>query len=476
MIDGITPYPKTKPSNVEWLGDVPVHWEVRRLRNLARTCFSNVDKHSKDGEQLVRLCNYSDVYYKERIRNDLDFMVATATAEEIGKYQLHAGDVLITKDSESWDDIGVPAFVESTDHDIVCGYHLALLRPRKGRAFGKFLCRALSGRGIADQFFVRANGVTRFGLSQIAIRSVWLPTPPLPEQAAIACFLDHVDQRITRCISAKEKLIALLEEYRQTVVSEAVTGRFDVRTGKPYPAYRPSGVKWLGDVPAHWEVRRLKYLSDLIMGQSPPSEECSAEQIGLPFLQGCAEFGSEHPRPVQYCRSPAKVSPAGAILISVRAPVGRLNVANQPYGIGRGLCAVIPQPRFLDFQCCRYGLGLSSTGLIMQSTGSTFEAVSIGDVASLPMAMPPLPEQTAIARFLDGKIEKIQVGIARAQGEIDLLREYRTRLIADVVTGKLDVRAAAAELPESDATVTVGADGAMDCDDVPALGSPDRAA
>ena len=147
------PYPAYKPSGVEWLGDVPAHWEVRRLRNMARILFSNVDKHSKDDEGPVRLCNYLDVYHNDCIRSDMDFMKATATAEEIERFRLVVGDVLITKDSESWDDIGVPAFVESATLDLVCGYHLALLRPIHDNLSGKFLSRSLSCRGISDQLY-----------------------------------------------------------------------------------------------------------------------------------------------------------------------------------------------------------------------------------------------------------------------------------------------------------------------------------
>ena len=138
---------------------------------------------------------------------------------------------------------------------------------------------------------------------------------------------------------------------------------------RPYPAYKDSGVPWLGEVPAHWEVYRLKNVACLIMGQSPSSEDCSTERIGLPFLQGCAEFGPDYPLPKQFCRTPAKVSPRGAILVSVRAPVGRFNFSDQRYGIGRGLCAVIPKSWFLNVAFARYGLGTSTPGLILLSTG-----------------------------------------------------------------------------------------------------------
>ena len=132
----LKPYPHMKNSGSEWLGDVPEHWEVRRLRNLVQTRASNVDKHIREGEQAVRLCNYVDVYKHECIGHGIEFMRATATADEIARFKLATDDVLITKDSEDWTDIGVPAVVERAPDDVLCGYHLALLRPRPDRAGG----------------------------------------------------------------------------------------------------------------------------------------------------------------------------------------------------------------------------------------------------------------------------------------------------------------------------------------------------
>ena len=222
-------------------------------------------------------------------------------------------------------------------------------------------------------------------------------------------------------------------------------GRHAARALKPYPDYKDSGVEWLGNVPAHWQVRRLKNVAGLVMGQSPSSEDCSTARIGLPFIQGCAEFGSDHPEPVQFCLAPAKVSPAGAILLSVRAPVGRLNVADQrcgswKYGIGRGLCAVVPRPSFLDATFCRYSLGSSTVGLTLQSTGSTYDAVSVGDVACLRTVVPSIPEQAAIVRFLDHADRRIRRYLRAKQKLVTLLEEQKQAIIHQAVTGQIDVR------------------------------------
>ena len=139
----LEPYRTYKLSGVEWLGDVPDHWDVRRLRYMSEMRVSGVDKQSENHEFAVRLCNYVDVYKNDRISPKMAFMTATATADEIRRFRLQSGDVLITKDSESWTDIGVPALVEGADDDVLSGYHLALLRPNLERLDGRYLFRAL---------------------------------------------------------------------------------------------------------------------------------------------------------------------------------------------------------------------------------------------------------------------------------------------------------------------------------------------
>ena len=209
---------------------------------------------------------------------------------------------------------------------------------------------------------------------------------------------------------------------------------------KHFPSYKDSGVIWLGDVPAHWMVTRLKNVARLVMGQSPPSRHCSPEPIGLPFLQGCAEFGPDHPTPKQFCREPAKISPRAAILMSVRAPVGRINSADQQYAIGRGLCAIIPDSRVLNTNFAYFGLGAATKGLDLLSTGSTYGAVSASDVGTLAVLVPPLCEQPAIGRFIRHVDQRIRRYIRAKQKLIALLEEQKQAIIHRAVTGQIDLR------------------------------------
>ena len=171
-------------------------WTTAALGDLVDLRLSSVDKKSEPDETPVLLCNYTDVYRNRLIHSDLDFMRATATEREIEKCALQTGDVVITKDSEQYDDIGVPALIRDDAPDLVCGYHLAILRPRTEIVEGGYLFHALNTREVQHQFHAYANGVTRFGLRKADIERVQIPVPPLGEQRRIAGVLGGLDDKI----------------------------------------------------------------------------------------------------------------------------------------------------------------------------------------------------------------------------------------------------------------------------------------
>ena len=446
-----TTYPAYKPSVVEWLGDVPAHWEVRRLRNIVEMRVSNVDKHVKEDEKPVRLCNYVDVYKNDYINNKMDFMQATATSAEIERFRLEKDDVLITKDSESWDDIGVPALVTEPASDLISGYHLALLRPRSEKIAGSYLLRALQSNSSAYQFHIEAKGVTRFGLSHAGIKSAWLPVPPLPEQTAIVRYLSHVDERISRYISAKERLINLLEEQRQAVIQRAVTRGLD-----PNVRLKPSGVEWLSDMPAHWECKRLKTIGRIRYGLGQPPRELPG---GLPLIRATnVDHGHIIKKDLMYVDPSAVPEGRDAILrekeiIVVRSGAYTADSAIIPKAFegavtGYDMVVTITKalPEFVAMALlCAY---VRDDQLIVESTRSAQPHLNAEELGTSLLLLPPLEEQSAIVEYLDKVIADIDAATNRAHHEIELLKEYRTRLIADVVTGKLDVREAVFKLPK----------------------------
>lgn len=204
-----------------------------------------------------------------------------------------------------------------------------------------------------------------------------------------------------------------------------------------YPQYKDSGVEWLGETPAHWEVRRLKHAALIIAGQSPPSELVTDGLEGLPFLQGNADFRKLNPSPRQVCDLAPKRASTDDILLSVRAPVGAINIADQPYGIGRGLCAIRPESR-LETRFFYYSLHVTRIHLNAIASGSTYDAVSTPQIGDLTTLLPPTSEQTIISTFLDRETAKIDALVAKKERLIELLREKRTALITRAVTKGLD--------------------------------------
>ncbi len=226
---GLDPNVRMKDSGIEWLGEVPAHWEVKKLKFVSSVQPSNVDKKRKENEKEVLLCNYTDVYYNEEITADLSLMKATASDVQIRKFTLKRGDTIITKDSEDPNDIAVPAYVPQNLEGVVCGYHLALLRPGKGTC-GGYLKRVMDTQYARSVFATRANGITRYGLGTYAISNFIIPLPPLREQKRIAAFLDKETAKIDTLIEKCETAIELLKERRTALISAAVTGKIDVRS------------------------------------------------------------------------------------------------------------------------------------------------------------------------------------------------------------------------------------------------------
>ena len=197
-------------------------WRRRPLKQLASVTVSNVDKTTTDGDLPVRLVNYTDVYYGDRLLPDLDLMSATATPRQAKSFGLRPDDVVITKDSETAGDIGVPAYVEATDASMVLGYHLALLRPHRSLTDGRFLYWTLCGDEARGQLATGATGVTRFGLRTDVIGSMTLPAPSVVEQRAIADFLDTETARIDALIAKKRRLIRLSSARRRAKAEQRI--------------------------------------------------------------------------------------------------------------------------------------------------------------------------------------------------------------------------------------------------------------
>jgi type I restriction enzyme S subunit len=224
---GLNPNVEMKDSGVEWIGEIPSGWNVKRLKYISKILPSNVNKHIFPEEIQVRLCNYTDVYYNELIDGNTQLSKGSCNQDEYNKFWLREGDVIITKDSETSDDIGIPTEVKEDLTDVVCGYHLTLIRPLD--VVGSYIFRFIQSDRIRRYFEINSDGVTRFGLGKPTIQNMYLPIPPLQEQQKIVDYLDLETSKIDKLVENETKRIVLLKEYRQSLISEVVTGKVDVR-------------------------------------------------------------------------------------------------------------------------------------------------------------------------------------------------------------------------------------------------------
>lgn len=411
----------------KWLGRLPAGWTGGRLFEIADAWTSNVDKHTVEGQPPVRLCNYVDVYKNSSIVGALDFMAASATREQIETFRIRVGDTLITKDSETADDIGIPAFVEYEADDLICGYHLAIVRPDRRKADPKFLYWVLDSDPIARQWSVTAAGVTRVGIRSTDLNKVTIPLPPLDEQRAIAEYLDRETDQIDALVAKQEKLIRLLRERRRSAIEQRLSSVVARRTSIRHLARVVSGsgfpVSEQGRVGEELPFFKVKDLKSTIQGGALDLAEDSvsrgtAKALGASIIpKGSLAF--------------AKV---GAALL-----LGRVGVLPVDGCVDNNMSALVPNPD-LDSKFARY----------VMLTFDFKRFVLPGPVPSLDMdglrefRVPVLAyqEQRDIAAYLDKETCRIDALIAKAEEHIALAKERRAALITAAVTGQFDVRTA----------------------------------
>ena len=445
MIAGLKPYPRMKDSGVPWLGEVPEHWRTER----AKWLFRKMDRPVKESDEVVTCFRDGTVTLRKnrRVRG------FTESLKEIGYQGIRRGDLVIhAMDAfagavgvSDADGKGTPVYSVCEPGPIaVSHYYAYAIREMARSQWIQALAKGIRERSTDFRF-------EGFGSQPV-------PLPPLAEQAAIVRFLDHADRRIRRYIRAKQKLIKLLEEQKQAIIHQAVTGRIDVRTGQPYPAYKDSGVEWLGEVPEHWDVLPLKFLSKRIQnGATPPTSEATFYDNGVVPWYGpssCAQ-GENVGAPVRYLAQAAftagrarLINHPALLVVVIGATAGRMAVLLHDGATNQQITSYELKtknvfPRFLLHQ-------LRGAERWLRSTASTATIPILdGNVVSrLSVAVPSVTEQESIVGYTDEDTAGLAGLIDRARREISLLHEYRTRLIADVVTGKLDVREATARLPD----------------------------
>ena len=405
--------------------------EWLRLRHVAETVTSNVDKRESENEIPVRLINYTDVYYGDRLTPDIPLMWATASASEIAKHRVAGGDVLITKDSETADDIGIAAFVESSADDIVCGYHLSRIRAHTATVDPRYLFWTLTGSYARDQMSVAATGVTRFGLRADSIRDLSIRVPPLPEQRAIADYLDNETSRIDTLITKKRRMIELLEERRAGTV-EARIRELAARHGEsplkfhtprvlvgivvtPAAFYADSGIPALRGVnirPGYLDLDDLVYLSEDAHILHSKSRLFQGDIVVVRTGQAGAA-----------CVVPPDLDGSNCVDLLIVRSSSELN------------------PRYLEYV-------INSDWTIKHieehSVGSIQSHFNVESLRQLPIPVPSLDVQQETVEALDHATGQIDSLLQRLGSQIKLLTERRQALITAAVTGESPIPGMAA--------------------------------
>lgn len=453
MIEGLQPYPEYKESGLLWLGLYPSHWVIKRGKSYM-TC---VDQRSKTGkEELLTVSSARGVVPRS---------TATVTmfkAASYAGYKLCWPDDLVINSLWAWGrGLGV-----AQQHGIIStAYSVYRARP-SSRIKPRYLHELVRSSPFNWELQVRSKGIwiSRLQLTDTAFLNAPIPLPPPDEQTAIVRFLEHANRKIDAFIRAKRKLIGLLNEQKQAIIHRAVTRGLPAEASAkvgldPNVPLKPSGVPWLGDIPRHWEVSFLRMRYSVELGKMLDAKKITGRHL-VPYLRN---------RDVQWDKVHVDdlplmdISPAefrrytvrkGDLLVCEGGQVGRCAFWNDELplcGFQKALHRIRAHSPMRDFpRYLFYQVQLAARLGIFAADGNenTIAHLTCEKLRSHRFAFPPFSEQEEIAKHLDAELASLNTAIARTEREIALMQEYRTRLTADVVTGKLDVRPAAAKLPD----------------------------
>ena len=439
----MNPYPSYKLSEMKWIERIPSHWNVERGKRLLK----KMDRPVRDTDDVVT-CFRDGVVTLRKNRRTEGF---TESLQELGYQGIRVGDLVI----HSMDAFAGAVGVSDSEGKGTPVYSVCKPEPQ---ANAYYYAHAVREMARSQWIGALAKGIrersTDFRYAALAAEP--LPVPPLAEQIAIVCYLDNAESHIQRYISAKERLIELLTEQKLATINQAVTRGLDSNA-----PLKPSGVDWLGKVPAHWERRRLKTLLRSIDQRSSTGSETL---LSLRRDYGVVAYDEHFSRPSQ-SRSLIgyKLVKRGQLVVNRLQVNNGLVFCSDIHGLVSPDYSVFDRrvPLRMQFlsdllrtQEYRTHFRRQATGLGTGTAG--FLRVYDDDFLNTHVYLPPLAEQDAILRYKDTVITHLDEKAACTGRQVDLMREYRTRLIADVVTGKLDARGAVAEQDRLTDVVTAG--------------------
>ena len=432
---------------MEWLGSVPENWDVAMVKRHYSIQLGKMlqTAPNKDDDIEVPYLKAKHVQWFKVQASDMPRM--WASSGELDQFGITIGDLLVCEGGEG----GRCGIVRQQTESCIIQNALHRVRPRheNHNSFLQYVLGSVADRGWFEALNDKAT-IAHFTREKLG--SLRIPRPSCAEQAVIVRFLDHADRLIGRYIHAKQKLIALLEEQKQFIIHQAVTGQIDVRTGKPYPSYTTSGVDWLCKVPTHWGFVRNGRL--FVQRNEIGFPDLPILEVSLNTGVRVRDFDNSGRKQAMLDRSMYKRTLKGDIAYNMmRMWQGAIGVTPVDGLVSPAYVVAKPlegnDPRYFSalFRTSVYMVEVDrySRGIVKDRNRLYWE-----DFKQMSSPCPPPDEQASIADSLDHNAVIVREGVERAERQIELVREYRARLITDVVTGKLDVRAAVAKLPGED--------------------------
>lgn len=442
-------YPKYKDSGVEWLGQIPAQWDLTRIRHLGRLYGGLTGKSAAEftaeGPLTRSYIPFTNILNNTVIDpNQLDNVQVAETEEQ---NIVEDGDLLFLMSSEDHEFLGYSSVARRVPPGTMLNSFCKGLRPTRCDAcpeYVNYFCRSPTGRALISQL---GFGFTRINLRASALASVAVPLPSLLEQTAIAAFLDRETAKIDPLIAEQQRLIELLQEKRQVVISHAVTKGLN-----PNAPMKPSGVQWLGDVPDHWSSGRLSFFTELLVDGTHRSPESfpsgdwmyvtakNIKESGLDLDD--ISYVSERDHREIYKRCPVRQMDVLYIKDGATAGVAVVNTMQCEFSLLSSVALIRPmatvlRPRFVAYLL---NAGQFKNDALNQLVGGAMTRFTLEMIARFKIALPPPTEQDAVVSFLDREIAHIDELIEVAIRAITLLQERRSALISAAVTGQIDVR------------------------------------
>ncbi len=438
------PYPAYKDSGVEWLGGIPEQWRVMRLKFIAAEPLKYGANESAElnDPNLPRYIRITDISEDGSLRND----TYKSLPEEIAEpYLLKKGDLLFARSGAT---VGKSIlYHESWGNACYAGY---LIRLRinshiSNPNFISYFVTSSAYQNWLSSVFIQA---TIQNVSAEKYANLLVPVPSLPEQRAIITFLNHETARINALIAKKERLIELLQEKRAALISHAVTMGLD-----PMVPMKDSGVEWLGEIPAHWEVKKLKFVTSFVTSGSRGWAQYYSDEGAIFLRIGNLSRTSisldlediQHVSPPEGAEGERTRVKLYDVLVSITANIGSIAVVSEDLGeayVNQHVALARPYRDVIDSKWFGYCL-LSRVGqeqFYALLYGGTKDGLGLDDVRNLSILIPTISEQRTIATYLDYETAKIGALVSRIHEGIEKLKEYSTALISAAVTGKIDVR------------------------------------